>query len=145
MAGEKSFPDAETLVEKLQALRPRLADRAGDLPELEEALTDLLAAAEELGAADEAIRSRAEKAAESRREAEDQRRRYPNQGANPMHAYVDDNCTACGLCEDTCPAVFQLGERDIAEVVADPIPPEHEAAAQEAADGCPVDAIHIEK
>jgi ferredoxin len=62
-----------------------------------------------------------------------------------MRAYVDDTCTACGLCEDTCPEVFQLGERDIAEVVADPVPPEQEAAAQEAADGCPVDAIRIEK
>jgi len=62
-----------------------------------------------------------------------------------MRAFIDDTCTACGLCEDTCPEVFQLGDRDIAEVVADPVPPQHEAAAQEAADGCPVDAIRVEK
>jgi len=40
-----------------------------------------------------------------------------------MRAFIDDTCTACGLCEDTCPEVFQLGDRDIAEVVADPVPP----------------------
>jgi len=58
-----------------------------------------------------------------------------------MKATVTDDCTACGLCEETCPEVFQMGDADKAQVIADPIPAEAEAAAREAADGCPVDAI----
>jgi len=62
-----------------------------------------------------------------------------------MRVSVDDTCVACGLCEDMCPAVFQLGERNLAQVVADPVPPEHETACREAADTCPVDAIRVER
>jgi ferredoxin len=34
---------------------------------------------------------------------------------------------------------------DIAVVIVDTVPPEEEGAAREAAEGCPVDAIHIEE
>ena len=61
-----------------------------------------------------------------------------------MIAIIDDNCTSCGLCCETCPEVFQMGD-DIAEVIAKPIPKEAEAAAQQAADDCPVEAITIEQ
>lgn len=60
-----------------------------------------------------------------------------------MKARIEDTCTACGLCVDTCPEVFQMGD-DIAEVIADPIPPEAEESAQQAAEECPVSAIIIE-
>lgn len=60
-----------------------------------------------------------------------------------MKARIEDTCTACGLCVDTCPEVFQMGD-EIAEVVKDPIPSEHEEAAQQAAEECPVSAIIIE-
>lgn len=60
-----------------------------------------------------------------------------------MKAQVLDTCTACGLCVDTCPEVFQMGD-DIAEVIVDEIPSGEEAAAQQAADECPVEAIVIE-
>ena len=60
-----------------------------------------------------------------------------------MIAIVDDNCTACGICCETCPEVFQMGD-DIAEVITNPIPKEAEVAAQQAADDCPVEAITIE-
>ena len=60
-----------------------------------------------------------------------------------MKARVEDTCTACGLCVDTCPEVFQMGD-DMAEVIVDPIPTESEATAQQAADECPVEAIVIE-
>ena len=60
-----------------------------------------------------------------------------------MRVKVEDSCTACGLCVDTCPDVFTLGD-EFAEVIADPVPAESEDAAQQAADECPVEAIIVE-
>lgn len=62
-----------------------------------------------------------------------------------MKAVVDrDACISCGLCVTICPEVFELDDEDIATVIADPVPAENEASAQEAADSCPTDAISIE-
>ncbi|MBM4318903.1 MAG: ferredoxin [Deltaproteobacteria bacterium] len=62
-----------------------------------------------------------------------------------MRAFVDEEaCTACGLCEDTCPEVFEIAD-DIAEVIADPVPPDAEDTALEAAENCPTEAIQIEE
>lgn len=61
----------------------------------------------------------------------------------PMKVRIEDSCTACGLCVDTCPEVFAMGD-DIAETIVDTVPPELEDAAQQAADECPVEAIIIE-
>ncbi len=62
-----------------------------------------------------------------------------------MRAIVDaEACTACGLCAETCPQVFRMGE-EVAEVIADPVPAGSGAAAREAAEGCPVNAITIEE
>jgi len=60
-----------------------------------------------------------------------------------MKVRIDDSCTACGLCVETCPEVFQMGN-DIAEVIVDEVPPQFEENAQQAADECPVEAIIIE-
>lgn len=60
-----------------------------------------------------------------------------------MKASVTEDCIACQRCVEICPEVFQMGEQ-YAEVQMNPIPPEHEEAAQEAADECPVDAIVLE-
>ena len=60
-----------------------------------------------------------------------------------MRVRVEDSCTACGLCVDTCPDVFSMGE-ELAEVLADPVPAESEGLAQQAADECPVEAIIVE-
>jgi len=60
-----------------------------------------------------------------------------------MKVKIEDTCTACGLCVNTCPEVFELGE-DIAQVIVDDIPEEYEAAVQEAAEECPVEAIIVE-
>lgn len=60
-----------------------------------------------------------------------------------MIVKIEDTCTACGLCVDTCPEVFELGE-DMAQVIVDDIPEEHEDAVQEAAEECPVEAIIVE-
>ena len=61
-----------------------------------------------------------------------------------MKAIVDaEACTGCGLCEETCPEVFEL-EDDVAAVKAEPVPADVEDACREAADDCPVEAISIE-
>jgi ferredoxin len=50
-----------------------------------------------------------------------------------------DLCTGCGACVEVCPAVFEMGEDDIA-VVKDP-KGAGESEIQEAIDGCPAEAI----
>ena len=60
-----------------------------------------------------------------------------------MKVRIEDTCTACALCIDTCPKVFEMG-KDRAEVIAELVPPDSEDAAQLAADDCPVEAIIIE-
>ena len=60
-----------------------------------------------------------------------------------MRVRIEDTCTGCLLCCDTCPEVFEMGD-EIAEVSVDPIPADQETLVQEAADDCPVGAIIIE-
>ncbi len=60
-----------------------------------------------------------------------------------MMVRIEDTCTACGLCVDTCPEVFDMGD-ETAIVIVDEVPAEHEDAVQQAADECPVEAIVIE-
>ena len=63
-----------------------------------------------------------------------------------MKAIVDQNaCIGCGLCPETCPAVFAMNDDNVAEVTVDPVPTEAEDACRDAADACPVDAITIEE
>ena len=46
-----------------------------------------------------------------------------------MRAFVDrDACISCGLCATICPEVFEMDDEDIATVIADPVPAEHEDA-----------------
>ena len=59
-----------------------------------------------------------------------------------MIVKIEDSCTACGLCVDTCPEVFEMGE-DVAMVIGDEVLPEFEEAVQQAADECPVEAIIV--
>lgn len=60
-----------------------------------------------------------------------------------MRVRIEDTCTACGLCVDTSPEVFEMGD-DIAQVMAEEVPAEHEEAVQQAADECPVEAIIVD-
>ena len=57
--------------------------------------------------------------------------------------WVDDECIACGACVDICPDVFEL-EGDIASIIeAADLSMNDEII--EAADACPVEAIHYEE
>jgi len=57
----------------------------------------------------------------------------------------EDLCTACGLCVNTCPEVFDLGDDDdVAQVKMDVVPEEFEELCEQAADECPSEAIIIE-
>lgn len=60
-----------------------------------------------------------------------------------MIVRIEDTCTACGLCVETCPEVFEMGE-DIAVVFDSEVPPEFEDAVLKAAEDCPVEAIIAE-
>ena len=60
-----------------------------------------------------------------------------------MMVTIEDTCTACGLCVDTCPDVFDMGD-EMAIVLVDEVPEEFEDAVQQAADECPVEAIIVD-
>ena len=60
-----------------------------------------------------------------------------------MIVKIEDTCTACGLCADTCPDVFDMGD-EMAIVIVDEVPQEFEEAVQQAADECPVEAIIVD-
>ena len=60
-----------------------------------------------------------------------------------MNATVNENCIGCGLCAGTCPEVFTMGDDGFAH--GSEFDAELLDAAQEARDGCPVDAISIEE
>jgi ferredoxin len=59
-----------------------------------------------------------------------------------MKVRIEDTCTSCELCVNTCPEVFEMGP-DMAQVIVAEVPPEFEEAVQQAADECPVEAIII--
>ncbi len=51
-----------------------------------------------------------------------------------------DACIGCGACESICPDVFEL-EDGKSQVILDPVPEQHQEAALDAENSCPVSAI----
>jgi ferredoxin len=53
--------------------------------------------------------------------------------------WIEEGCTACGLCEDICPEVFKM--EDIATVIDGVNYADYEEMIKEAAEDCPVEVI----
>ncbi len=57
--------------------------------------------------------------------------------------WIEDDCTACGVCVDLCPEIFSL-PGDIAVVDENADFNKYEDCIVEAADNCPVEVIKYE-
>jgi ferredoxin len=53
--------------------------------------------------------------------------------------WIEDGCTACGLCEEICPEVFKV--EDVATVIENVNYNDFEEGINEAAESCPVEVI----
>lgn len=53
--------------------------------------------------------------------------------------WIEEGCTACGLCEDICPEVFKM--KDISTIIEEANYSIHEDKIKEAAEKCPVEVI----
>jgi ferredoxin len=63
-----------------------------------------------------------------------------------MKVTVDkDLCAGTGLCQNTCPEVFEVDEEGVSTVKKNPVPREFEQACKEAAEHCPTNAISVEQ
>ena len=56
--------------------------------------------------------------------------------------WIEDGCTVCNLCEETCPEVFEV--TDDACTVKEADYSAHEDEIKEAAEDCPVEVIKYE-
>ena len=62
-----------------------------------------------------------------------------------MKTKVDpDLCTACELCTDSVPDVYEMKD-DVAVVIVDTVPADLEDDVRDAAESCPAEAIIIEE
>ncbi|MCM1565716.1 MAG: ferredoxin [Dehalobacter sp.] len=61
-----------------------------------------------------------------------------------MIAYVEkEACIGCGVCPAICPDIFEMDDDGLAVTRQEQVPETLEESAQEAADGCPTEAIII--
>ena len=59
-----------------------------------------------------------------------------------MEITITEECNGCGICEDICPEVFELGD-ETAIVIKKTIPEELEDSCLDASAQCPMQAIEI--
>lgn len=57
--------------------------------------------------------------------------------------WIEEGCTACGLCESICPEVFEMP--DLAEVIEGADLVANEEGIKEAAESCPVEVIKYDE
>ena len=55
------------------------------------------------------------------------------------NVWIEEGCSACGLCEDICPEVFKL--EDVAIVIEGVDLSNYEDKIKEAAESCPLEVI----
>jgi ferredoxin len=53
--------------------------------------------------------------------------------------WIEEGCTSCGLCEDTCPEVFEMPDEAIVKVGVKFS--DYEEEIKESADSCPAEVI----
>jgi ferredoxin len=58
---------------------------------------------------------------------------------NISKIWIEEGCTACGLCEEICPEVFKV--EDVAKIIEGANYADYEAKIKEAAESCPVEVI----
>ncbi len=57
--------------------------------------------------------------------------------------WIEEGCTLCGMCEEICPDVFEMGDEE-AIVKEDAEFNDNEDEIKEAAESCPVEVIQYE-
>lgn len=57
-----------------------------------------------------------------------------------MKVQINSACIGCGLCEESCPAIFEMRE-STAAVLVSAVPPQWESDVRLAEENCPVNAI----
>jgi len=56
-----------------------------------------------------------------------------------IKVWVEEDCTACGVCEGICPEVFVV--KDIATIIEGVNFSDYEAQIKDAVDSCPMEVI----
>ena len=60
-----------------------------------------------------------------------------------MKAKIIEGCIGDGICVDTCPEVFAMGDDGLAYVITEDVPAGAEDKCREAAEACPVVVIEL--